>query len=254
MPNTRNVRIRGYFANPEDVLRFALEGLVELPESLRPTHYGEEELGRKTKDNEIANRRQFKQFVIKLRPGFYLYGSGCSFDVVARTHRPSEIVFWSPVKRFRPSLGKPIMDIFARYGAVYGFGADWDEYRERNGFFLRFIDNRTVEGFLGRDFRRYVPGLYWLNYFSDAYRDSMEIDPADLAQKLGGTVSTAPCGTILQLYDQPTDWRERNEDVCHVIDETDNLFSKRDVEFPTGITQKEYITTDASLFSRAWPW
>ena len=253
MQDTPEVLIEGYFENHQLAERFLFEGIAELPERVRPTHYGDGERPRKSAKNEISDAVRYRQFVRDNLLSFFLYGPGCSFS---STPMNVELEFGllAPIKRFDPSLGKPIMEVLARYGAVYSFGADWEEYEERNGYTLQFVDKRTAHGFLGRDFRRYVPGLYWLNYFSDGYRDSMGIDAADLAMKLGGSVSTSPGGTFLQLYDKPTDWRKRNDEVCPVIDETENLFSKHDVEFPSGITQKEYITTDASLFSRDWPW
>lgn len=259
LPPEPNLLIEANFEKKADVLRFPLDGLAELPEPVRPTHFGMEERPRRRPANEIANTERFHRFVRSARGGFYLYGAGCTFEISPDHVRPeeppwSEIVFLAHLKGFRPALGKAIMEIFFRFGAVYGFGADWDEYDERNGYTLQFIDKGSVHGFLGRDFRRYVPGLYWLNYFSDDYRNDKGMEVGDIAEELGGTVLTTPGGTILQLYNGPADWRERNDAVCRIIDETPNVFSKRDVEFPTGVTRMEYIHGDASNFEDPWPW
>ena len=104
-------------------------------------------------------------------------------------------------------------------GLHYATGGIPDEYEHRNGTTVFFTDGQGGSAHLwfGRDYRRYVPGLYWLNYFSREFRDKHQIDVDVLAQRTGARIQEMVNGYLVRLYDSPTQWIECRDRIDEVI-------------------------------------
>lgn len=248
-----NVLLAGFFELGADVRAWIETGLEGLPSAVRPTHFGESERIRRNPTNQLSDRKRFNHFVARHRGGFFLYGTGFFVDITISTDVASKITFWGPRSDPRfPDFGPAILTCFDAHGATYGFGCDWGEYRARNGYVIHYVDRGRSEGWCGRDFRRYVPGLYWLNYFSDAYLERFPVDLPNVVSTLKAELLPAVSGKILRLYENPLDWEERCKDVADVIHRTDYVFSIRDVVIPTDLYQKDSLSPAASP-AREWP-
>jgi hypothetical protein len=83
---------------------------------------------------------------------------------------------------------------------LFGFACTTDEYYAKNistdGGGLRAI---------GVDIAKYLPGLYWLNFFGRPYKDL--ITDARLASAPECEVSARRSGYLLKLSDSPHDWK-----------------------------------------------
>lgn len=215
------------------------QGLPNLPVEIHPTHFGEH--GRTTRrvTNQLTEIERFAFHRSKNPGGFDLYGDGFTFDITFFDHIPSEIIVWFGAgdPRFEKH-GFAVLELFARAGAFWCFAGCWDEYAARNRFRIVYVDGGDATGFIGRDVRRYVPGLFWLNYFSNDYIVRMEIDVEELAARLKGTVVPLAEGKILRLYDRPSDWLAQRDKVDDVIQQTKNFFSMRNVHIPKNLVRR----------------
>jgi hypothetical protein len=227
--------------------------LPKLPQEVRPTHFGDEGRIRRKATNTIAERERFTNFRDRHRGGFCLYGDRIMIDLTSHARVPSSIYFsMTPEDPRLLNCSVQILESFSRCGAAWGFAGEWDEYAARNQFTIKYVDKGSCQGFIGRDFRRYVPGLYWLNYFSNDYALKRAIDFAELASRLNATVVPLDNGTILRLYEKPADWRARQGEVADVIHQTKNFFSMRNVQIPTNLSQRNPEHFSWSPFTE-WP-
>ena len=72
------------------------------------------------------------------------------------------------------------------------------EFRERN-----LHDDHDGVWAVGRDIRRSLPGLYWMNAFGSPY---IETIGADRLRRGGATALPASSNLVIKLYDAPEDW------------------------------------------------
>jgi hypothetical protein len=253
--------VEAIFRTREEALACIRDGMPGLPQPIRPTHYGDSEPPPKRQENLVQDRERFNAFIEKSRGGFCLACScgHCTVDLDSLLSFGSEHVSvialdGPPLKSFKSEWGIALLELYAGYGSVYALSADWEEYRKRNQLVIPFTDGGESQQFIGKDIYRYVPGLYWLNYMSDAYCDRMSVDPAAISEQLGARNWQAGTGTLFQLYDHPGDWQKRNTLVEAVIDATPNFFSIRRVAVPQNISKYEYLCGDAGGFdAREWP-
>ena len=244
--------IKAYFDEPNHVVDWQRHGLVRLPDHIRPTHFGLDELPTRSEANAIENREQFDAFLNAHECGCF-YGEGFSIDTSIFDNIPSEINVWSTIADARASeYGQPLFESWSEYGIVYGFGAAIAEQRARNGYEARLASGGTSEGWFGRDIRRYVPGLYWLNYFSEKYLDEHPLDVRAIAATLQGHVSPIGKGFLLKLYEQPDEWQAKADDVQRIVDQTAGVFSRTDVEVPQGLPVIEHLAWSERIFKQ-WP-
>lgn len=244
--------LSAYFAEPAGVLRWEREALSRLPDDFRPTHFGLGERPIWKSANAIENRERFEAFLSAHQCG-WLYGDGFAVDVTVFDDLWSEICVWGTTAdpRLR-KYGRQLFETWDRYGAVYGYGAETAERRARNGYKVHLASGGTSEGWFGRDMRRYVPGLYWLNYFSWDYLNEHPLNLEAIARDLEAQVFPADRGFVLQLYERPDEWRAKLEDVQRVIDRTPGMFSRTGIEVPQGLPGLEHLAWAERIF-RQWP-
>ncbi len=243
-----------FFEYPEPVVAWAHSRFDQLPDDLAPTHFADSEHMVRKPTHSIANERCFSEFLrLHGGSGFY-HGRRCSYDVTPYDNRPSEITLWGDAEDERfPRLGERLLELWEPLGMIYAFAGTWDEYRARNGYELQRPGGRSRSGFYGRDFRRYVPGLFWLNYFSDQYASQQSIDLEGIVADLGGRLFRLAHGWGLRLYDQPTDWSHRSEEVQRRIRNTPGFFQKPPLELPLGLSPREELDWVHENIGLRWP-
>lgn len=173
----------------------------ELPISTRPTHFSHEETI-ENKENRIEATKKFTDFLAKSQSGFFLLGHGLTYSI-------------------RLALGEPIVcDCFIEANAedaiqflehmskaepIFGFVCDPAERERRNRITVHLGVN-TIESWVGRDTKKYVPGFYWLTLLPDtlAKRHGVSISKIksashDFQDLTGGQ-------HLFRFYQQPEDW------------------------------------------------
>jgi len=145
---------------------------------------------------------------------------------------------------------------FARGKAWYAASYCWGEFRDRHIMdFVAEDEFGKMEGEVrvGTDIRRYIPGLYWLNYFSHDYCAQLNIDIEELVTRTGAERYDYPEGVVLKLYDHPHNWQAHRHRILDAIDPLPYVFSLRRVDpVPEGLTPREALEWDNKMHRR-WP-
>jgi hypothetical protein len=123
-----------------------------------------------------------------------------------------------------------IEDVVEQISVDYGYATTREDYWQKN--------MSTEAGGLravGRDISRYLPGLYWLNYFGHLYvdligRERFRTAPASDVREIGG-------GFLVSLAQRPSEWesgefRTRSERVLDHIGR-EYFFSRAEPERAT---------------------
>lgn len=244
--------IEGLFKSADGVERWVTCEMPDLSPPVRPDRFSRDEEPKKGEVWPISDKRRFEEFRAENHSGYFLIGKGSYYDVGPHDN-PRKVCFYCRSAKRATNFGNEILDSFANCSAVYGFGSSWEEYEARNRYVLHFVGRGRVLGFLGRDFNRYVPGLYWLNYISDRYRKAVPVPWEAIAEQTGRELRKTSNGVVLQLYDKPSDWQQKDEVIKQVIRDTENIFSIEDVEFPAGVKQLDYIHGPELEFEKDWP-
>lgn len=84
---------------------------------------------------------------------------------------------------------------------LWGAAFDGGEFRARN-----LHDDDKGQWAIGRDVRRSLPGLFWLNLFGPPYRDLIGVDA--LRSAPATTAVESVHSMSLELYDDPADWAD----------------------------------------------
>jgi hypothetical protein len=233
--------------------------LSELPEAFRPTYFGLGERARRRPEFEVANAAAFRSYLV-LHGSVGLFADGYWLDVdPGGQHRPMQLHRPARLNLYGRSLARSIA--FMREAVpelsdvMYANACVPDEYEHRNALSVRIEDSLSggsSHSFIGRDVLRYVPGLYWLNYFSDEYAAARGVDVKALAARLSGQLTRTTRGHLLELYDAPTRWAEWSDSVDEVIESTAGFFSKRHIAIPESASFRE-IDAVTMKIQKEWP-
>jgi hypothetical protein len=123
-------------------------------------------------------------------------GNEIAFQLRARDVEKESAVVW---------LQRVFRDACARLSPAWAAGYATDEY------WAKVMSERPVIRAAGRDFSRFLPGLFWLNFFGPRYvdfigRESLLSTPAPVVEQVDA-------GVLLGLGDDPARWNsnERRE-------------------------------------------
>jgi hypothetical protein len=137
----------------------------------------------------------------------------------------------------------------------YGFACDHEEWLVRHRFgYDQWGTGRLSTCPVGRDYARYVPGLYWLNYFSKEYMIDHKLDVEQLARYLRGTLEQLQNGVLLQLYNKPGQWEEYSEEVDQLLFHDQRFFSIKRIERPEPMSLSPPEFDDFAIrLGKEWP-
>ena len=234
--------------DPSCVLRWVTDEISRLPEELRPTELSRWERPKRHQVHPLSDRKVVREHLSACGGGFFLRGRKFKYEVNLGVSDAS-ITLWIDQGDTRLlSLHKELFMILEPIGYTYGFSSSWSEYCHRNEYKFKFSDGGSSTSFVGRAHKRYVPGLYWVNYFSDEYRDAMSLSLENIAAQSQAILTRLQRGTILRIYDRPVDWISNIETIDDVVFATPGFFSKRRIELPPNLSR----LSEFSL-KRHWP-
>jgi hypothetical protein len=139
---------------------------------------------------------------------------------------------------------------------VWGAAYMQDEFRASN------LDASSGLRAIGRDARRHLPGLYWLNYFGEPFTSLMALDSARATGI--GTWTELDHAVVFECYGNPEEWPTVQRKKEQIIDAlgSDLFFDRRDALRQTrapdfGVTETptlepktfEVFTSDGSNFT-----
>ncbi len=236
--------------------------LASMPAHVRPTHFSSGERCKRRPEFEIANRPRLRKFLESHR--FYCFhGDQYHVDMTRNLDPPEpdavrilpdDIKVYSRSAQRGSDLLLSWLSDFCRGEILYGYAGMVGETDHRNSYSVRIVElsGGSVQGGIGLDYDRYVPGLYWLNVFPHEYVLRHAIDVPALAARTGGNVIEFVWGVVLQLYESPESWAENADRIDEIIYDTPGFFSKRRVDIPATIHLRDTIGLIKEL-GEAWP-
>jgi hypothetical protein len=260
----RTLLLSLYFRSAEKLRRWAMTGWADLAEPLRVQWFGGTgERPVRRPDHSASDLGALREYMSQERPGYTLFGERLWYDMSLSDKRRQ----WTDDGMNRWVDMDCTMDIWAEaepelvqalpglvlslqvHGLNYGYGGALAELQRRNQYQIAVFEKpgKFITGHLGRDHTRYVPGLYWLNYFSEAYLEQHRLDVKGIADRLNVTLKHTAHGILLQLYPRPQEWIDLDTTVSQVIRETPGVFSIDDVPIPQSIALR-----DQSWGAEAW--
>jgi hypothetical protein len=204
----------------ERALIMAVKCLFGLPTHLRPTTHSYDEESTSPRDIDMI---EALETIAQSETGFFLFGRDARYSIRVSPKRGFCGIEADSAQECLPdSDALLILEALAQGGATFAYAATENEFVHRNRHSWLLKDG-TVESWLGRDLRKYLPGVYWANALSSPY--------APLASRchreIGTKYHSLPNGTIMiWLYERSEEWRLRAEIVDRWIAQQPEVFSK----------------------------
>lgn len=225
---------------PSNKVDAVLNAAKQLPPWLRPTHYGHDE-GVKNDLDVVSSENRFKAFLNEATSGFFLYAEQTTYNVSVANGKETQLF----IECVNSDDAGRLIRTLGLAGAEFGYAADFAEVKHRNRL-VKKIEHGVHEAWVGRDWRRYLPGVYWLTLVSERLANSHGIPMNRLtgaaihAEKLG------PDLVLLQFFDVPEDWGAHKAELDGLCTQTTGVFSIDQVK-PEFDKAKTFLETVAVL-------
>lgn len=189
---------------PSSARRTVVETFLSLPAALRPTHRstGEEDVGARIRDPAALLAAVEKQ-----KTGFFLKNEAVTYSIRLAGDEP---LLCDCFLEVQPMQARTFMLHMAEAQPVFGFACRTAERESRNRITMQLGAN-TISSWVGRDTRRYVPGLYWLTLLPAtlAAQHDVPLEPLETAAIDRATV--AGDQSLFQFFDSPDDWNKTDK-------------------------------------------
>src|SRR5262249_53736324 len=121
-----------------------------------------------------------------------------------------------------------LFEVMACSGADFGFAATNEEYEHRNRIFVT-LGEAHIASWVGRDLKKYVPGLFWRTMLSHRLISERMIDLSN-PPKCVCTELVGDCAVLLKIEGRITAWRDHAEEIDRFCEVTPGFFSTVRVE------------------------
>ncbi len=229
---------------------WALALLNMLPDQLKPIYFSRTERLRKNPEFEIVNSARLTEY-LESQSWYWFHGDGYQLSAGYDTDGIGNVLLIASRASVFSQLPKWFSNIqnFLYY-ANAGVPA---EYEHRNGFELVVPGTGiTGHGWVGRDLKKYAPGLYWLNFFSNEFEARYGFKAKELEAPTSGRLLNSTNGSMLQLYGAPTSWVERVERIDDALVVLPGFFSRKRAGVERIIETHDEIQIISEL-GRDWP-
>ena len=176
------------------------ECLMALPSGLKPTHFSVDEMPF-SKARKLESNEGYEDLSREYPSGFFLIGKGVQYDVECDNDSASCFATLS----VDADEAKLFLSLLSQTNPSFGYVCDPAERIRRNRLIKHFGDRR-IEAWVGRDLKKYVPGLYWLTVMSDSFMATHNVSPVALTNASWEHASPTRHSHIFQFYEKPEDW------------------------------------------------
>lgn len=210
---------------PTSRIEDAVSVLQSLPRQIRPDRFSSDEDEEKV-EGRIDDGLKFKTFIAKNRYGFFLFGERARYNVVPHPKNGfSHLMADELDGGLAESDAIAVLNVSVSAGAAFAFAASSEEYHHRNRY-VRTLGENQFEAWIGRDARKYVPGVYWLTVLSAEHADTV----ATFSKSLGATITQMDSQhVLLKVFDSPNEWQRHADRIDEWLAKQPSFFSKRRV-------------------------
>lgn len=203
-----------------------LDKLVALPESMKPRYFGEAEK-LDSRENRVDETELFVDFVENHPLGFFLFADDALYQVFTAGDQPASFIVycsspptWAELKGFFASV--------ASVGVPFALAAESKEFQHRNRLYHK-VGRDNIESWVGRDIRKYLPGLYWCTMVSEPLLCEHGIDFSVLSANAMESERIDDCH-LLKFFDLPENWTAHADRLDELCESLDGIFSSRPID------------------------
>lgn len=205
-----------------------VKSLRELPVPIRPMYFAEDE-GRIVKANVLSDEQRFAGFLDRNKMlGFFLYSEDRKTSIHLRTWGLGDdyVNLDLEIEEHAKYVTDFIMCL-VEHGPIYGFACDLEERYHRNYHVMK-IAPWTFNHYIGRDLKKYIPGVYWYTLISDGLLERHGVNLDDLS---AGAISTDTLGDgslhLLKFYGRTDEWQQNKQRLDDLCEQVPGVFSRR---------------------------
>ncbi|MBT9446204.1 MAG: hypothetical protein IV086_10935 [Hyphomonadaceae bacterium] len=161
----------------------------------------------------------------------FLWAPRCSYQITSVPNGTISVFAWA-------SDFVVIDQVFhslARLDVLFGFACAEDERKHRN-WISRRMKYGVHEGWVGRDFRKYLPGLYWLTVIPRGMQEALGLHVSHLTQVAEEALLQGEKNWLLRLYENPLEWENAATHIDEWCFNTAGCFSKRAANEALGLS------------------
>lgn len=200
----------------DDVIS-ALMGLVGV---LLPAGYSVDE-GVLAAD-AITDLPRFRTFLNEEKSGFFLYSPKVTYAFTMQ-----EKTFGVFSHHLSENHANEIFRSLVDVGPIFGYAADRAERLHRNRL-TKSNGKGSIESWVGRDFSRWLPGVYWQTWLSRTYIAERGV-PLESLENAAWLVNEFEQGWVFQFFQRATGWRGEAPRLDEMCRGTPGVFSVTEV-------------------------
>jgi hypothetical protein len=190
----------------------AVSALLSLTSPIRPTRFSGTEVIEDERDI-VDDSQRLCAFLTNRNSGFFLTGDHATyhFRVV-----PTRDVTCNCFFEVDETLVQEFAECMAKASPIYGYSCYPEERKWRNRLSVKLKNLQMLETWVGRDPRKYIPGLYWLTVISEELAQQHHISLTDIACDAEFICNYGSI-TLFLFFQHPEDWlqyRERIDKLC----------------------------------------
>lgn len=240
-----------YFNSKDPIIDWLKSG-APMPPGGEFTHFGNSERPLRKPQFEIADRPRYAEHLRRHEYNPTLFSSHFNVMPFVSDRVTCDLTFFPFEGRSEKknaeheaallALAEPLLQQFDARGAVYGFAAETKERFHYNLYKwpARSLPGRFNTAPMGKDISRYVPGVYWMNFFSNAYARDRQVDIEMAADALGGELVRCENGLIWRVYPDHREWRDHAPRISEFVKNDERFFSLSSVPaIPKGLSLRE---------------
>lgn len=218
-----------------------IEALFSLPEAIRPSHQCRDEADSGTL---IGDHRKFLEAFERRETGTMLKGPAGVFDI---SLAGKEVIRISSFIDSEPETMMAFFINMSRAAPIFGF-ACMPEEREYRNRVTTIQGMNTVESWVGRDTKRYIPGLYWITLISADLMQQHGVTVERLGKVAHEHVDLVGGQHLFRFYGRPEDW-ERSNEINDLINSQPGIFHLEGVKTEMAVA-KTFLELNAA--TRKW--
>jgi hypothetical protein len=174
-----------------------------MPDPLRPAFFSHEEtIGDSA--NRFSDRKRLETFVAKSQSGFFLLNDEFIYSIRLADDKP---IVCDCAIHSSAVFAKQLVLEMSSAQPQFGFACLPEELNSRNRIVVQLGDSR-IESWVGRDTRRFLPGLYWLTLISAELTARHHLKLSEIEAVAHSSVLTNGGGHLFQFYERPEAWKE----------------------------------------------
>jgi len=164
-----------------------------------------------------------KNIPIDITGGYFLYAQNACYSV--NTLKDASLF----IECANDDIAKKLMNSLAACRIFYAYACEYDERVHQN----RIVVKKSYgidEQWVGRDFTKYLPGIYWLNLVPKSLLEQHGIDTQSIESVSTVFRKIGDDQYLFQLYPNSSDWIENTKSIDAWRLNTSGVFFKRAAE------------------------